>query len=58
MSAIIPKNKRMQKTLKKLWCKILGHKFGGYQEMKVQAMPEFFYCKRCKEICSVSEGWD
>lgn len=45
-------------------CKIIGHKFGGYEPdydldgKVIQAMPTNFYCLRCKCVTSVYEGWN
>jgi len=55
----------MRGVLQMKWiCKLFGHVFGGYEVPKdksgnaIQAMPDKFFCLRCKYVNSTYEGWN
>ncbi len=42
----------------KLICKLIGHKFAGYEANGIQQMPDKFWCARCKKATSITKGWN
>lgn len=43
--------------IKRLLCLLLGHRFGGYEPLDEQRMPDKFFCSRCKKLNPTYEGW-